>query len=66
LGPIWLVRNGIVVLSDGAYELEIGKHMRHGSPDIAISAATAGHSEKSIWHFDGTRYFLANKSRQLQ
>jgi len=58
-GPIWVVLNGtkpVQVLEYGGYTLSLAKQTQNGLRNIKISAATAGHSSESLWHFDGVRY----------
>jgi hypothetical protein len=60
LGPIWLLRargHGFeLVLSAGGYDLTLGVNTQSGLRHVAIASATASHSEKSLWKFDGAKY----------
>jgi len=67
-GPIWVVLNGTkptTVLEYGGYSVTLGKQLRNGLRNVAISAATAGRSSESLWKFDGVRYAKIKESVRL-
>jgi hypothetical protein len=63
-GPIWVIHHSstiyTVVLASGGHNLTIGKPIKNGLRQLAISAGTAGWYSESLLKFDGSKYVVVH------
>jgi hypothetical protein len=55
-GPIWIVRDGKIILSTASYAVKPMPKKRNGLFDLQLSKSSAGFSAIEFWSFTGKTY----------